>query len=430
MREIDYDYIARNISSLSLIPIRVYQNNELQVYYDPSNFPKDPASPYIDTLLQINEGVNYYISPYEHFYGIIKHDDHTMILGPTFQITPPKSQIREFMFSLDLKMNYMEQYQHLLSSITPMPLELFLHELCLIYYYISYRKLELSDVAIYDSHSKITQQNRANDSAIHADSEDTDRKKPHALSHILGEKDKQSMADVADAHASVDDYDETAVTSHTTVNFENEMLTCVREGDLDRLSELFKRNSAGRAGKVAPTYLRQLKNIFISSATLLSRAAIAGGLPAEEALTLSDKYIQHAESYDNPEQVMNLQYHMVVDYTTLVSEIKKGDRYDKFMRNVTSYIRQHLTEEFSVDQMAKDLFLSRSYLSTKFKKETGMTLSQYVQEQKIEKAKSLLMSTDRSILEIATYLNFSSQGYFQNVFKKCTGMTPKEYRNQ
>ena len=80
--------------------------------------------------------------------------------------------------------------------------------------------------------------------------------------------------------------------------------------------------------------------------------------------------------------------------------------------------------------MAQDLFLSRSYLSTKFKKETGMTLSQYIQEQKIEKAKSLLKTTDRSILEIATYLGFSSQGYFQNVFKKLTGMTPKEYRNQ
>lgn len=59
-----------------------------------------------------------------------------------------------------------------------------------------------------------------------------------------------------------------------------------------------------------------------------------------------------------------------------------------------------------------------------------MTLSQYIQEQKIEKAKSLLKTTDRSILEIATYLGFSSQGYFQNVFKKLTGMTPKEYRNQ
>ena len=253
---------------------------------------------------------------------------------------------------------------------------------------------------------------------------------PISSSRSTTEKDLNSISDIADVHASANDYSNAVTPAHTTYLFEQEMLRCVREGDLDKLRELFKRNSAGRAGKMAPTYLRQLKNIFISSAPLLSRAAIEGGLPAEESLNLSDKYIQHAESYNNPEQVMNLQYHMVIDYTTLVNEIRQGDRYDKFMRSVTGYIREHLTEEFSVDQMAQDLFLSRSYLSTKFKKETGMTLSQYIQEQKIEKAKSLLKTTDRSILEIATYLGFSSQGYFQNVFKKLTGMTPKEYRNQ
>ncbi len=408
MHEIDYDYIARNISFLSLIAIRVYKNNERVIYYDPSNFPKDPASPYIDHLLQIDEGVNYYISPYEHFYGIIKHQDYTMILGPTFQIVPPKREIRDFMFSLGIKTNYIEQYQHLLSSITPMPLELFLHELCLIYYYISNQKIELADVAIYDSLTRINKQKKIHETTISQES------------NIL------SITN----HKSVEDYQEVISSTHTTLNFEKEMLDCVQEGNLERLEELFKRNSAGRAGKVASTYLRQVKNIFISSATLLSRSAIAGGLPIEEALTLSDEYIQKAESYDNPDQVMNLQYHMVIEYTKRVSKIKKGERYDKFMRSVTSYIQEHLTEEISIEKMSKDLYLNRSYLSTKFKKETGISLSQYIQEQKIEKAKSLLNNTDRSILEIATYLGFSSQGYFQNVFKKCTNMTPKQYRNK
>ena len=97
------------------------------------------------------------------------------------------------------------------------------------------------------------------------------------------------------------------------------------------------------------------------------------------------------------------------------------------MRSVTSYIREHLTEDFSVDQMAQDLFLSRSYLSTKFKKETGMTLSQYIQEQKIEKAKSLLKTTDRSILEIATYLGFCDAKYFGARFKKFYKVPPTRY---
>ena len=195
MREIDYDYIAKNISTLSLIAMRVYKNNKEIIHYDLSNFPKDPASPYIDTLLQVNEGVNYYISPYEHFYGIIKHGEYTLILGPTFQITPPKNQIREFMFSLDLKMNYMEQYQQLLSSITPMPLELFLHELCLIYYYISDKKLELSDVAIYDSHSNISKQNIDNQTANETNEQMAN------ISHM--EKRPMSENDIHSIHSQV-----------------------------------------------------------------------------------------------------------------------------------------------------------------------------------------------------------------------------------
>ncbi|RHO31870.1 AraC family transcriptional regulator [Roseburia sp. AM16-25] len=419
MRQIDYDFIASNISSLSSVAVRVYKENKLIHYYDPSHFPKDPASPYLDTLLAIDGNVNYFISPYEHFYGIVKHQEYTLILGPTFQITPSKKQIREFMFSLDLRMNYMEQYQQLMQSITPLPVEMLLHELCLIYYYISDVKLNLANIKIYDSNAKISSQNQA-----YTLTDNSDASIPHSSFN-------DAFNDITWAHNHIGDYmDDTVSYAHTTHDFECAMLACVKEGDIENLQTLIAHTDPGRAGKIAPTYLRQVKNIFITSATLLSRAAIDGGLPVEEALTLSDKYIQHAENYDNPEQVMNLQYHMVIDYTSLVRDIKKGKRYDKFMRSVTSYIREHLTEDFSVDQMAQDLFLSRSYLSTKFKKETGMTLSQYIQEQKIEKAKSLLKTTDRSILEIATYLGFSSQGYFQNVFKKLTGMTPKEYRNQ
>ncbi len=409
MKKIDYDYIAENISSLSKISVRIFLNRQQTGAYHPARFPKDPASPYLHMLLQIDEGVSYYISPYEHFYGIVRHGDHALILGPTFQIAPSREKIREFMFSLNLKSNYMEQYRQFLNSITPMPLELFLHELCLIYYYISDRKLNVADVVIYDSHSRITKQNQSKKTALM----------------------QNSLNAVADAHAAVSSESANGSgVSHNSVWFEKEMLSCVREGDPKRLEELFRHHSAGRPGKVASTYLRQLKNIFISTATLLSRAAIDGGLPAEEALTLSDRYIQHAENYQDPEQIMNLQYHMVIDYATLVNEIRNGVRYDRFTRTAVAYIREHLSEDFSMEQMARDLYISRSYLSAKFKEETGMTLSQYKQKQRILKAQSLLKTTDRSILAIATYLGFSSQGYFQNIFKKITGMTPKAYRSQ
>lgn len=407
MRKIDYEYIASNISSLSRIQVRVYKNKELQSNYDPAHFPVDPGKLYIDLLLSIEKPVSYYISPYDDFYGVVKNGDYTLILGPTFQMIPDRQSIREFMFSLDLKANYMEHFLELYSSIAHLPLELFLRELCLIYYFVSEKKVDISEIAIYDTSSDVSRQNKEE---IQSVIDDTSKIKA----------DISANSEFTDA-----DYKE-----HTTVDFESMMLECIKSGDLDGLNTLIKSVSSGRAGKVAPTYLRQMKNIFISTATLVSRAAMAGGLPAEEALSLSDKYIQHAENYNNPDQIMNLQYNMIMDYTNLVNEISNGKKFDKFLRTVTKYIRDHLTEDFSIEEMAEDLSMSRSHLSTKFKEETRITISEYIQRQKISKAKELLKNTERSILEISTYLNFSSQGYFQNVFKKVTGMTPKQYRDE
>lgn len=398
MRNIDYEYIANNISSLSRIPIRVYQNRDRIIYCNTSCFPKDPADPLIDKFLSINHEISYYITPYDQFYGIIRNNSFTFIIGPSFQIMPTRDKIRDFMFELDIKKNYMEVFQNFINNITSMPLELFLHELCLIYYFISEKKIELSDIVIYDSNASISAQN-----------------------NVLKETLPPLLAN------EVQDF---SYSEHTAYSFEAELLLFVEHGDLDGLLDYFREHSFGRSGKVAQTYLRQVKNIFIASATLVSRAAIRGGLPPEEALSLSDRYIQHSEQHSNPDQVMNLQYNMVLDYTSLVAKFHNGDENDKFLRSVKRYIREHLLTNLSVDQMAKDLFVSRSYLSTKFKKETGMTLSSYIQEQQIACAKEFLKNTNNSILDISIYLGFSSQGYFQNVFKKHTGMTPKEYREQ
>lgn len=57
-----------------------------------------------------------------------------------------------------------------------------------------------------------------------------------------------------------------------------------------------------------------------------------------------------------------------------------------------------------------------------------MTISEYVQRERIEEAKKLLTLTDYPITDIAAWLNFSDQSYFNKVFKKWIGMTPKDYR--
>lgn len=396
MRIIDYEYIAENMSELSRIPVRVYKNQSLVKLFTPIPFFVDPAELYIDKLLAGTKTISYYITPYYHYYGIVRHNGHTLIIGPTSQLPLSRLDAREMMFLLGIEESRREQYQNMLNSITPMPLELFLHLLCMVNYYLSDEKKSISDILLFDSISGRTPQ-QLNEAEYDPDKHDSDLPNTH---------------------------------EHTSIGFETQMLSFVKNGDIDSLLSLFSHASPGRAGKVGDTYLRQLKNIFIASATLVSRAAIEGGLPAEEVLTLSDNYIRHCEKYQNPEQINNLQYNMVMDFTTQVHDLTHGKRYSKIIRDAISYIRDHLTENIRIDVLCDATYLSRSRLSVLFKEETGMTVTEYIRLLKIKKAQEYLTQTDKTPLEISTYLGFSSQNYFQNVFKEVTGMTPGEYRKK
>ena len=74
--------------------------------------------------------------------------------------------------------------------------------------------------------------------------------------------------------------------------------------------------------------------------------------------------------------------------------------------------------------------MNRTYLCSLFAQQTGMTISQYVTNIKVEEAKRIMDITPKTIAEIAAYLGYSSQSHFQRVFKKHTGMTPGEYRSK
>lgn len=82
-----------------------------------------------------------------------------------------------------------------------------------------------------------------------------------------------------------------------------------------------------------------------------------------------------------------------------------------------------------IDALAKSVYLTRTHLAAKFKKETGMTLSDFVLKEKIDEAKRLLRYTDKPIASIGSYLGFSSQSHFSNTFKKLSGTTPNAYRD-
>ena len=93
-----------------------------------------------------------------------------------------------------------------------------------------------------------------------------------------------------------------------------------------------------------------------------------------------------------------------------------------------AYIRAHLAEDLSLERVCAAVFLSKSYLCQIFKSLLGCTFGEYVKQQRILRARTLLASTGQSIEEIAAACGFASPTYFATVFKSAVGMTPSAFR--
>ena len=98
------------------------------------------------------------------------------------------------------------------------------------------------------------------------------------------------------------------------------------------------------------------------------------------------------------------------------------------LRRAQQYLEEHLCAEVRLEQIAAAAGLSTFHFCRQFKKATGSTPLRYVLERRVERAKRLVVETDKTLVEIALELGFSGQSHFTAIFRKLTGQTPRRYR--
>jgi YesN/AraC family two-component response regulator len=97
---------------------------------------------------------------------------------------------------------------------------------------------------------------------------------------------------------------------------------------------------------------------------------------------------------------------------------------------IMRFIRQHCHDlTMSIQSVADYGDMNPNYLSTLFKKETGKTLNDFINEARIERAKVLLRQSPEKLYKVAELTGFSDPNYFATIFKKYAGCTPSQYRN-
>ncbi len=103
---------------------------------------------------------------------------------------------------------------------------------------------------------------------------------------------------------------------------------------------------------------------------------------------------------------------------------------NSIVTELQKYIQQNLSKKLTREDLSEYVHLNESYLSRLFHKETGMSLSDYILQERMKKARELISETDKPIYGIANQLCYDNFSYFAKMFKKVYNITPQEYRKK
>ena len=124
------------------------------------------------------------------------------------------------------------------------------------------------------------------------------------------------------------------------------------------------------------------------------------------------------------------------EYAKLVNDFKNisnksiGKNQNLYIEQCKNYIFSHLHDKIKIPEIATELSLNPNYLSVLFRKYEGTSIKEFIINEKIKVVKKLLIHSDRSYLEIATCMSFSSQSHLETQFKKIIGLTLRQYREK
>ena len=210
---------------------------------------------------------------------------------------------------------------------------------------------------------------------------------------------------------------------------ERQLMQAVSTGQIPKAELLFATLSKHQFDARTTNALRNTKNYLIILNTLLRVAVRNGDVPPFHIDKLSSAYAHKIETTTSTSSGNALMKEMVRKYCLLVkNHSMKG--YSLLIRKVLTQIDYDLTADLGLKNLAAQLNVNPSYLSTLFKKETGSTLTEYVNQKRIEHAVFLLNSSSLQIQMIAQYSGIPDVNYFTKTFKKIIGITPKEYRDR
>lgn len=209
--------------------------------------------------------------------------------------------------------------------------------------------------------------------------------------------------------------------------YENDLMDAVAHGQIHKV-ELFMSNFSEMAfDRRSNDPVRNMKNYCIIMNTLLRKAAESGGVHPIYLDRLSSSFARKIESVPSENAVLELMSEMFRSYCRLVRK-HTTRQFSPPVQKAIICIDSDLTANLTLRALANMQNISAGYLSTLFKRETGQTLTEHVNQKRVKLAMQLLSSTKLQIQTVAQHCGILDIHYFAKIFKNYTGKTPREYR--
>lgn len=208
--------------------------------------------------------------------------------------------------------------------------------------------------------------------------------------------------------------------------YEEQILSLVLTGDTEKLRESLAELSNSVIPDNAKNPLRSEKNYTIIIMEKLSALAIQSGYDIADVYRLRNFYIRLLEEKDKLMDVLYVRDCAIIHFTELMHNFVNKD-FSPLIRSVIQHIGLNLYSALKVKDLSKAFFVSESTLCSRFKKETGISVIEYIHKRKISEAK-LLLRAGLPPTEVAASLYYYDYAHFSHTFKKITGITPKAFQ--
>lgn len=177
------------------------------------------------------------------------------------------------------------------------------------------------------------------------------------------------------------------------------------------------------------TPVKDIKNMFLNLTLQLIHEAESRGIYFSEEEQQENKYIWDLiASFNTLEEMKEYMINKISDVFRKFKELQNSCR---SVFEVKKCIRKnYANNDLSVKSLAEEVFLTPTYLSALFKKETGQNISDYIVEVRIEKSKEFLKNNKLKLNEVAKSVGYNDSNYYAKAFKKMEGVTPSEYREK